>query len=77
MSINTEGAVMGAMGVIDEDRALDARQGREREMTDPENKIRPSVHRDTFAHSPDHPLFEVKTDCFHGCGFDSHLIKLV
>jgi len=73
MSINTEGAVMGAMGVIDEDRALDARQGRERKMANPDNEIRPSVHGNTFAHPLDYPLFKVKTDCFSGCGFDAHL----
>ncbi len=68
---------MGAMGVIDEDRALDARQGRERKMADPDNEIRPSVHGNTFAHPLDYPLFKVKTDCFSGCGFDAHLTYLV
>jgi hypothetical protein len=68
---------VGAGGVSAKDRALDARKRRQREMANPDNEVRPSIHGNTFAHPLDHPLFEMKTDCVPGCGSDAHLIKIV
>ena len=68
---------MGAVRVSAKHRALNAGQRGKREMTNPDNEVRPFIHGNTFAHPLDHPLFEMKTDCVPGCGSDAHLIKIV
>jgi len=53
-------AVMGTAGAFSLDRALDAREGRQREVTYPESEVGPFVDRDSPTYSLDYPFLQME-----------------
>jgi hypothetical protein len=54
---------MRALSAIHPGATLHAREGGKGEMADPEDEIRPFIHRKTLAYSGYYSLFEMKTGC--------------
>jgi hypothetical protein len=75
-SVGAVRAIMRAPGAIRNNRTLDARQRGEREMTYPENKVRPFVHGYPLAYPFDDPPFEVKAACLLCESFNTHIYNL-
>jgi hypothetical protein len=73
-SVGAIRAVMRTPGAVHNDRALDARQRGEREMTYPENEVRPLVRGNAFAYPFDNPSLAVKAGCFLCKKFSAHYL---
>ena len=62
-SVVAKGTIMRAPSSIYHHRTLYARKGREGEMANPENKVRPFIHGKALAYSCYYSLFEMETTC--------------